>query len=151
MGDSTSYCQLNQGKADYEFESNEVPEPLSVVNGQFVLKVGMTFTTLEDAGKFYRNYAKAAGFSTRVQSTNRKGNEIKNQLIICSREGKWNSHSKDSFDRNWNDFLLNFGLVDNKWLSDLYADRHMGSNLSGSPLLGRDEKHIKEREHAFIF
>ncbi|RYR58699.1 hypothetical protein Ahy_A05g024583 [Arachis hypogaea] len=30
----------------------------------------------------------------------------------------WNSHSKDSFDRNWKDFLLNFGLVDNKWLSE---------------------------------
>ena len=29
----------------------------------------------------------------------------------------WNSHSKDSFDRNWNAFLLNFGLADNKWLS----------------------------------
>ena len=29
----------------------------------------------------------------------------------------WNSHNKDSFDRNWNDFLLNFGLLDNKWLS----------------------------------
>ncbi|QHN85357.1 Transposon protein [Arachis hypogaea] len=27
----------------------------------------------------------------------------------------------------------------------------MGSNLSGSPLLGKDEKHTKEREHAFIF
>ncbi|QHO51732.1 Protein FAR-RED ELONGATED HYPOCOTYL [Arachis hypogaea] len=26
---------------------------------------------------------------------------------------------------NWNDFLLNFGLVDNKWLSDLYDDRHI--------------------------
>ncbi|RYR28709.1 hypothetical protein Ahy_B01g052863 isoform B [Arachis hypogaea] len=37
----------------------------------------------------------------------------------------WNSHSKDSFDRNWNDFLLNFDLVDNKWLSDLYEDRHI--------------------------
>ncbi|RYR28018.1 hypothetical protein Ahy_B01g052118 [Arachis hypogaea] len=37
----------------------------------------------------------------------------------------WNSHSKDSFDRNWNDFLLNFGLVDNKWLSDLYEDHHI--------------------------
>ncbi|RYR21563.1 hypothetical protein Ahy_B03g066878 [Arachis hypogaea] len=37
----------------------------------------------------------------------------------------WKSHSKDSFDRNWNDFLLNFGLVDNKWLSDLYEDRHI--------------------------
>ncbi|RYR57534.1 hypothetical protein Ahy_A05g023244 isoform B [Arachis hypogaea] len=33
----------------------------------------------------------------------------------------WNSHSKDSFDRNWNDFLLNFGLVDNKWLSSIEA------------------------------
>ncbi|RYQ89840.1 hypothetical protein Ahy_B09g096276 isoform F [Arachis hypogaea] len=51
----------------------------------------------------------------------------------------WNSQSKDSFDRNWNDFLLNFGLGDNKWLSgnvflksasevyyaDLYEDRHI--------------------------
>ncbi|RYQ83565.1 hypothetical protein Ahy_B10g102298 [Arachis hypogaea] len=96
MDDSTSDCQLNQGKVDYEFESNEVPEfltwyilqPLSVVDDQFVPKVGMTFTTLEDAGKFYRNYVKAAGFSTRVRSTNRNGNEIKNQLITCSREGK---------------------------------------------------------------
>ncbi|RYQ91376.1 hypothetical protein Ahy_B09g097269 isoform F [Arachis hypogaea] len=33
----------------------------------------------------------------------------------------WNSHSKDSFNRNWNDFLLNFGLADNKWLSDAYT------------------------------
>ncbi|RYQ88301.1 hypothetical protein Ahy_B09g095574 isoform M [Arachis hypogaea] len=33
------------------------------------------------------------------------------------RQVVWNSHSKDSFDRNWNDFLLNFGLADNKWLS----------------------------------
>ncbi|RYR31836.1 hypothetical protein Ahy_B01g056759 [Arachis hypogaea] len=241
MDDSSSDCQLNQGEVDYEFESNEVPEPLSVVDDQFVPKVGMTFTTLEDAGKFYKNYAKAAGFSTRVRSTNRNGNEIKNQLITCSREGKWKSKisptektnptaglncpariyihtlkdvgawiiSKVVLDHshpccpskaemlkqhkelsmsirrtienneeagirpsktyqsfvaaagghrelnfiekdvrnyitrevqnvseqedakefgkylNWNDFLLNFGLVDNKWLSDLYEDRHI--------------------------
>ncbi|RYR21407.1 hypothetical protein Ahy_B03g066684 [Arachis hypogaea] len=37
----------------------------------------------------------------------------------------WNSHSKDSFDKNLNDFLLKYGLVDNKWLSDLYEDRHI--------------------------
>ncbi|QHO28278.1 Putative protein-RELATED SEQUENCE [Arachis hypogaea] len=91
MDDLTSDCQLNQGEVDYEFESNKVPEPLSVVDDQFVPNVGMTFTTLEDAGKFYRNYAKTAGFSTRVRSTNRKENEIKNQLITCSREGKWKS------------------------------------------------------------
>ncbi|RYR72248.1 hypothetical protein Ahy_A02g006450 [Arachis hypogaea] len=91
MVDSTSDSQLNQGEVDYEFESNEVPEPLSVVDDQFIPKVGMTFTTIEDAGKFYRNYANVAGFSTRVRSTNRKGNEIKNQLITCSRERKWKS------------------------------------------------------------
>ncbi|RYR31842.1 hypothetical protein Ahy_B01g056767 [Arachis hypogaea] len=102
MDDSTSDCQLNQGEVDFEFESNEVPEltccrsgvdqeslgPLCVVNDQFVPKVGMTFTTLEDVRKFYKDYAKAADFSTRVWSTNKKGNEIKNQLITCSREGK---------------------------------------------------------------
>ncbi|QHN93497.1 Protein FAR-RED ELONGATED HYPOCOTYL [Arachis hypogaea] len=101
MDHSTSASQLNPGEVDYEFESNEVPEPvylqfmalkpLSVVDDELVPKVGMTFTTLEDAEKFYRNYAKAAGFSTRVRCTNRKGNEIKNQLITCSREGKWKS------------------------------------------------------------
>ncbi|RYR52020.1 hypothetical protein Ahy_A06g026948 [Arachis hypogaea] len=36
----------------------------------------------------------------------------------------WNSHSKDSFDRNWNDFLLNFGLADNKWLSAQFQDAY---------------------------
>ncbi|RYR53180.1 hypothetical protein Ahy_A06g028175 [Arachis hypogaea] len=68
-----------------------IVQPLSVVDDELVPKIGMTFTTLEDAGKFYRNYAKAAGFSTRVRCTNRKGNEIKNQLITCSREEKWKS------------------------------------------------------------
>ncbi|RYR58308.1 hypothetical protein Ahy_A05g023987 [Arachis hypogaea] len=32
----------------------------------------------------------------------------------------WYSHTKDSFDRNWNDFLLKYGLVENKWLSVTY-------------------------------
>ncbi|RYR33281.1 hypothetical protein Ahy_A10g047849 [Arachis hypogaea] len=83
MDDSTSNSQLNQSEVDFEIESNEVPE--------FVSKVGMTFKTLDDAAKFYKNYSKIA---------------------------VWNSHSKDSFDRNWNDFLLKYGLVENKWLSE---------------------------------
>ncbi|RYR29177.1 hypothetical protein Ahy_B01g053507 [Arachis hypogaea] len=29
----------------------------------------------------------------------------------------WNSLTKESFDRNWNDFLMKYGLGDNKWLS----------------------------------
>ncbi|RYR40338.1 hypothetical protein Ahy_A09g046070 [Arachis hypogaea] len=49
----------------------------------------MTFNTLKVAAKFYMDYAKAVGFSTRVQSTNKKKNEIKNELITCSREEKW--------------------------------------------------------------
>ncbi|QHO38680.1 Protein FAR1-RELATED SEQUENCE [Arachis hypogaea] len=91
MDDSTSDYQLNQGEVDFEFASNEVSEALSVVDDQFVPKVGMTFKTLEDAAKFYKDYAKATGFSTRVRSTNKKGNKIKNQLITCNREGKWKS------------------------------------------------------------
>ncbi|QHO11735.1 Transposon protein [Arachis hypogaea] len=88
MDDSTSDCQLNQSEVDFEFESNEVPEPLCVVEEQFVPKVGMTFNTLEDDAKFYKDYAKAADFSTRVRSTNKKENGIKNQLITYSREEK---------------------------------------------------------------
>ncbi|RYR14656.1 hypothetical protein Ahy_B04g071318 [Arachis hypogaea] len=61
------------------------------VDEQFVPKVGMTFNTLEDAAKFFKDYLKAADFSTRVRNTNKKGNEIKNQLITCSREEKWKS------------------------------------------------------------
>ncbi|RYR14329.1 hypothetical protein Ahy_B04g070880 isoform B [Arachis hypogaea] len=51
----------------------------------------MTFNTLEDTTKFYKDYSKAVGFSTRIRSTNKKGNKIKNQLITCSKEGKWKS------------------------------------------------------------
>ncbi|RYR19302.1 hypothetical protein Ahy_B03g064056 [Arachis hypogaea] len=51
----------------------------------------MTINTLEDAAKFYKGYAKATDFSTRVRSTKKKKNEIKNQLITYSREEKWKS------------------------------------------------------------
>ncbi|RYR55154.1 hypothetical protein Ahy_A06g030400 [Arachis hypogaea] len=256
MDDSTSDSQLNQSAVDFKTESNEVPDIFCAVDDQFIPKVGMTFKTLDDAAKFYKDYLKVADFSTRVRCTNKKENEIKNQLITCrvasftsllSRSSKmlkqhrelsmsvrrtienneevgirpsktfqsfvaaaeghrdlniiekdvrnyitrevrniseqedakefgkylynlvcgafvgvnhhgqstllgcalmkneeiesfkwykghaeieqemsqvvWNSHSKDSFDRNWNDFLLKYGLV--KWLSDLYEDHHI--------------------------
>ncbi|XP_057745366.1 protein FAR1-RELATED SEQUENCE 5-like [Arachis stenosperma] len=61
------------------------------VDDQFVPKLGMTFNTLEDVAKFYKDYSKVADFSTRVRSTNKKGNQTKNQLITCSRERKWKS------------------------------------------------------------
>ncbi|RYR03434.1 hypothetical protein Ahy_B06g082382 [Arachis hypogaea] len=236
MDDSTSNFQLNQSEVNFETESNEVPT-FCAVDDQFVPKVGMTFKTLDDAAKFYKDYSKVAGFSSRVRCTNKKGNEIKNQLITCTREGKWkskisptekinpsaglncpariyihvlkdvgiwiiskvvlhhshpycldpaqmlkqhrelsmaieaympttihrwciwhitnkipsklngymghtkikqemrqvvwNSHSKDSFDRNWNDFLLKYGLVDNKWLSG-YSVYEVGEQVSSS-------------------
>ncbi|RYR11797.1 hypothetical protein Ahy_B04g069314 [Arachis hypogaea] len=91
MNDSSSDCQLNQREMDCKFESNEVPEFLNDVDEMFVSKVGTIFNTLENAEKLYQDYSKVAGFSTRVQSTNKKGNEIKNQLTTCGREGKWKS------------------------------------------------------------
>ncbi|RYR50974.1 hypothetical protein Ahy_A06g026036 [Arachis hypogaea] len=62
-----------------------------VVDEQFVPKVRMTFKTLEETGKFYKNYFKLASFSTKIRNTTRKGDKIKNQLIVCSREGGWKS------------------------------------------------------------
>ncbi|QHO06908.1 uncharacterized protein DS421_14g458960 [Arachis hypogaea] len=60
MDDSTLDCQLNQSKVDFETNSNEVPETFCGVDDQFVPKVGMTFNTLEDAAKFYKDYSKVA-------------------------------------------------------------------------------------------
>ncbi|XP_057747630.1 protein FAR-RED IMPAIRED RESPONSE 1-like [Arachis stenosperma] len=37
----------------------------------------------------------------------------------------WNSYTKEVFDRNWIDFLRKYGLGGNKWLSELYEDRHI--------------------------
>ncbi|RYR47852.1 hypothetical protein Ahy_A07g033826 [Arachis hypogaea] len=100
MDDSTSDCQLNQSEVDFKIESNKVPETFCGVDDHFVPKVGMTFNTLEDAAKFYKDYSKVAYFSTRVRCTNKKENEIKNQLISCSREGKWKSKISPTEKRN---------------------------------------------------
>ncbi|XP_015944642.1 protein FAR-RED IMPAIRED RESPONSE 1-like [Arachis duranensis] len=37
----------------------------------------------------------------------------------------WNLYKKEAFDRNWIDFLRKYGLGGNKWLSELYEDRHI--------------------------
>ncbi|RYR61575.1 hypothetical protein Ahy_A04g018755 [Arachis hypogaea] len=87
MNDSTSN-QLNVSDLDYSSESNQ---SRCVVDEQFVPKVRMTFKTLEEVRKFYKDYSKLASFSTKIKNTTRKGDKIKNQLITCSREEKWKS------------------------------------------------------------
>ncbi|RYR73611.1 hypothetical protein Ahy_A02g008036 [Arachis hypogaea] len=84
MNDSTSN-QLNESDLDYSSEWNQADESMCVMDEQFVSKVGMTFKTLEEAGKFYKDYSKLAGFSTKIRNTTRKRDEIKNQLITYSR------------------------------------------------------------------
>ncbi|MED6108289.1 hypothetical protein PIB30_022419 [Stylosanthes scabra] len=58
---------------------------------EYIPKVGMTFQTLEEAGLFYKEYAKRGGFSTKIRNTNRSKctKEVINQLITCNREGRW--------------------------------------------------------------
>ncbi|XP_025625466.1 protein FAR-RED IMPAIRED RESPONSE 1-like [Arachis hypogaea] len=36
----------------------------------------------------------------------------------------WESISEDDFQNQWEDFLIEYGLEDNKWLSDIYEERH---------------------------
>ncbi|XP_015945094.1 protein FAR1-RELATED SEQUENCE 4-like [Arachis duranensis] len=90
MNDSTSN-QLNENNLDYSSETNHADETRCVVDEKFVPKVGMIFKTLEEAGKFYKHYSKLAGFSTKIRNTTQKGDKVKNQLIVCSREEMWKS------------------------------------------------------------
>ncbi|RYR34560.1 hypothetical protein Ahy_A10g049508 [Arachis hypogaea] len=57
----------------------------------FVPKVGMIFKTLEEAEKFYKYYSKLASFSMKIRNTTRDRDQIKNQLIVCTREERWKS------------------------------------------------------------
>ncbi|RYQ82221.1 hypothetical protein Ahy_B10g100813 [Arachis hypogaea] len=75
-------CDLDNSSETYQFN-----ETSCVVDEKFVPKVRMIFKTLEEAGKFYKHCSKLAGFSTKIRNTTRDGDKIKNQLIVCSREG----------------------------------------------------------------
>ncbi|MED6145837.1 hypothetical protein PIB30_028823 [Stylosanthes scabra] len=63
------------------------------VDEDYIPNVGMVFETLEEAGLFYKEYAKRAGFATKKRNTNRskRSKEAINQLITCNRDGKWTS------------------------------------------------------------
>ncbi|RYR48343.1 hypothetical protein Ahy_A07g034368 [Arachis hypogaea] len=99
MNDST-LNQLNESDLDYSSESYQADGSRCVMDEQFVPKVGMIFKTLEEVGKFYKNYSKLAGFSTKIRNTTRKGDKIKNQLIVCSSEGKWKSNISPTLKTN---------------------------------------------------
>ncbi|XP_057720101.1 protein FAR1-RELATED SEQUENCE 5-like [Arachis stenosperma] len=47
------------------------------------------------------------------------------QLIICMKRIVFESKSKDSFERDWNDFIEEYDLHNSRWLNDMFADRHM--------------------------
>ncbi|RYR15967.1 hypothetical protein Ahy_B04g072935 [Arachis hypogaea] len=87
MNDSTSN-QLNENDLVYSSETNHADETSCVVDEKFVPKVGIIFKILEEAAKFYKHYSKLAGFSTKIRNMTRDGDKIKNQLIVCTREGR---------------------------------------------------------------
>ncbi|KZV20016.1 protein FAR-RED IMPAIRED RESPONSE 1-like [Dorcoceras hygrometricum] len=62
-------------------------------------KVGMEFTSIEDAFSFYNQYAREAGFSARISNSKKdKGtNEVVWKKFICFKEGRtseWNNQAK---------------------------------------------------------
>ncbi|RYR26316.1 hypothetical protein Ahy_B02g060547 [Arachis hypogaea] len=184
MNESTSN-QLNECDLDNSSETYQFDEISYVVDEKFVPKVGMIFKTLEEAGKFYKQYSKLASFSTKIRNTTQNGDKIKNKLIVCSRERRWKSKIYPTLKTNpsaglncpariyvhimkdvglWTIFkvVLNHSypccpdqaemLKQHRELSiAVRGSPYMDFGLLGSPLLCRDEKHIKEREYAFIF
>ncbi|MED6167987.1 hypothetical protein PIB30_008012 [Stylosanthes scabra] len=73
--------------------TDEIVQYTCEVDELYVPKVGMCFESVEDVGLFYKEYAKRAGFSTKIRNSDRckDTKEIKNQLITCTREGRWTS------------------------------------------------------------
>ncbi|MED6146282.1 hypothetical protein PIB30_032999 [Stylosanthes scabra] len=79
-----------EADSDRSCESDNTEQFSCDVDDQYVPKVGMLFGSLEEARKFYADYARCVGFSTKIRNTNRskKSNQILNQLLSCNREGK---------------------------------------------------------------
>ncbi|MED6226751.1 hypothetical protein PIB30_106801, partial [Stylosanthes scabra] len=59
--------ELVIGRAD---ASEGIEQYLCDVEEEYVPKVGMTFETVVEAGLFYKEYAKCAGFSTKIRNSN---------------------------------------------------------------------------------
>ncbi|XP_042381983.1 protein FAR1-RELATED SEQUENCE 5-like isoform X1 [Zingiber officinale] len=64
-------------------------------------KIGMEFSSLDDAYSFYNQYAREAGFSSRMHTSkkNKITNEVTWKQIVCFKEGhtdlmRWNKHTK---------------------------------------------------------
>ncbi|RYQ98910.1 hypothetical protein Ahy_B07g086737 [Arachis hypogaea] len=99
--------------------------------------VHRTIETHEEArirpSKTYQSFVAAAGSHRELGFIEK---DVRNYIIREVRNifeeddakefGKYlNSYTKDAFDRNWNDFLTKYGLEGNKWLLELYKDRHI--------------------------
>ncbi|MED6157975.1 hypothetical protein PIB30_028567 [Stylosanthes scabra] len=54
------------------------------------LKVGMTFKPCIEANEFHKEYAKRAGFASKIRNSqrNKETGAIKNQFFTCNRERK---------------------------------------------------------------
>ncbi|MED6172205.1 hypothetical protein PIB30_047867 [Stylosanthes scabra] len=76
-------------------ETEQTDEFLCDVEEEYIPKVGMTFQAVAEVGLLYKEYAKRAGFSTKIRNSNRckETKEVINQLITCNREGKWTSEA----------------------------------------------------------
>ncbi|MED6135407.1 hypothetical protein PIB30_046146 [Stylosanthes scabra] len=63
-----------------EDAADEITQYSCEVEEEFVPKVGMWFESVEEAGSFYKEYAKRACFSTKIRNSNRykETKEIKN-------------------------------------------------------------------------
>lgn len=49
--------------------------------------LGMTFDTIADVEKFYKDYAHYGGFSVRVGQHKKANEKIKSKYFYCAREG----------------------------------------------------------------
>ncbi|XP_038719802.1 protein FAR1-RELATED SEQUENCE 5-like [Tripterygium wilfordii] len=79
---------LDWSKMDVSSSSSNDLSFIPQVRAEKVPKIGQEFESLEEAQKFYNEYAREAGFSIRMSTTNRnKSNEIIRKEFVCYKEG----------------------------------------------------------------
>ncbi|MED6176725.1 hypothetical protein PIB30_090892, partial [Stylosanthes scabra] len=86
----------------------------------YVSKVGMTFMSCIEANDFYKEYAKRAGFASKIKNSqrNKETDAIKNQLFTCNREGKMTSNIPEAEKTNLMSSALFEVNVENSRLFD---------------------------------
>ncbi|XP_014492560.1 protein FAR1-RELATED SEQUENCE 5-like [Vigna radiata var. radiata] len=147
MATSTSHvndlphCYANGDEPNQTFMDNEP-------------RINMCFDSMEDAKKFYTNYAITCGFAVRTRSSKKdKDSNVYYLRLVCSREGKYVSSIKPEVkthasQTNQCPASITIGRKDNYWvIKSVVLDHSHDLCLNTSKLIPGNRKLSMQAKH----